>query len=112
LPPLLIRRDFRHVELGIHEQREFERPPDDQHILFRENYFYSAAQAMKASATMEAMKDKARAILAIGTPSAVFPRGGVVSLLKTFTSIKPSPIFVVPQYAGATVSRQNIGCHA
>jgi hypothetical protein len=33
-------------------------------------------------------------------------------LLKTFTSIKPSPIFVVPQYAGATVSRQKIGYHA
>ena len=39
---------------------------------------------MKASATMAAMKDKATAILAIGTPSAVFTRGGVVSLLKTF----------------------------
>ena len=37
--PLIIRRDFRHVELGIHEQREFERPADDQHILFRENCF-------------------------------------------------------------------------
>jgi hypothetical protein len=32
--PPSFRWDFRHVELGIHEQREFERPTDDQHISF------------------------------------------------------------------------------
>ena len=34
--PLIIRRDFRHVELGIHEQREFERPAESAHPLSRE----------------------------------------------------------------------------
>jgi hypothetical protein len=31
-PGLSFCRDFRHVELGIHEQGEFERPADGQHI--------------------------------------------------------------------------------
>jgi hypothetical protein len=36
-PGLSFCRDFRHVELGIHEQGEFERSANGQHILFREN---------------------------------------------------------------------------
>jgi hypothetical protein len=51
---------------------------------------------------MEAMKDKVRARPTIGTPSAVFTRGGAVSLLKTFTSIRH------PRLGGSPVRR----CHA
>ena len=36
-PGLSFCRDFRHIELGIHEQGEFERSANGQHILFREN---------------------------------------------------------------------------
>src|SRR6266508_3956957 len=29
--------EFRHIQLGVHEQREFKRPANGQHILFRED---------------------------------------------------------------------------
>jgi hypothetical protein len=52
--------DFRHVELGIHEQRELERPANGQHILFCKDQL---ADALPVVAQGECVQAVARAPL-------------------------------------------------
>jgi hypothetical protein len=58
-PGLSFRRDLRHVELGIHEQGEFERSANGQHILFRENQLGIADETEKWGKVVRAANIKA-----------------------------------------------------